>query len=139
MINDKQSWNKINLENFVTNLFNVFSTGSDHIREKDGIWAVLAWLSVLAYLDKPVETIVTNLWKSFGRFYFTRYDYENCEYESCNQMMLELEKKVTNPAMKGQEIVFGSKVYVFQQADNFEYCDPIDESVTTNQVILTKK
>lgn len=49
--------------------------------------------------------------------------------------MSDLEEKVTNPVIKGQKFIFGSKVYIFKQADNFEYCDPIDKSVTTKQVI----
>lgn len=109
-------------------------TGSDHIREKDGIWAVLAWLSVLANTNQSVETILTNHWKTFGRNYFTRYDYENCESEPSNQLMTDLEKKVTDPKIKGEKFTFGSKTYIFKQADNFEYCDPIDKSVTTKQV-----
>ncbi|KAL5242780.1 hypothetical protein ACI65C_010190 [Semiaphis heraclei] len=112
-----------------------FGTGSDHIREKDGIWAVLAWLSVLANTGESVETILTNHWKTFGRNYFTRYDYENCESEPSNQLMSDLEKKVTDPAIKGQKFIYGSKVYIFKQADNFEYCDPIDKSVTKKQGI----
>jgi len=112
----------------------LISTGSDHIREKDGIWAVLAWLSVLANTGESVATILTNHWKTFGRNYFTRYDYENCESEPCNQLMSDLEKKITDPLIKGQKFIYGSKVYIFKQADNFEYCDPIDKSVTTKQV-----
>ncbi|VVC32519.1 Hypothetical protein CINCED_3A020357 [Cinara cedri] len=112
-----------------------FGTGSDHIREKDGIWAVLAWLSVLANTGESVETLLTNHWKTFGRNFFTRYDYENCESEPSNQMMLDLEKKVTSSSIVGQKFVFGSKSYVFKEADNFKYCDPIDKSVTTKQGI----
>lgn len=67
------------------NLFNYLFTGSDHIREKDGIWAVLAWLSILAYKNKDnlgegnlvsVEDIVRQHWATYGRHYYTRYDYE---------------------------------------------------------------
>lgn len=53
--------------------------------------------------------------------------------------MSDLEKKVTDPLIKGQKFVYGSKVYIFKQADNFEYCDPIDKSVTTKQVIQENK
>ncbi|XP_050540769.1 phosphoglucomutase [Daktulosphaira vitifoliae] len=112
-----------------------FGTGSDHIREKDGIWAVLAWLSVIANVGEPVDSILTSHWKSFGRNYFTRYDYENCESEPCNQMMIDLEKKVTNPTIVGQKFTYGQKVYVLKHADNFEYCDPIDKSFTKKQGI----
>ncbi|XP_050423168.1 phosphoglucomutase [Adelges cooleyi] len=112
-----------------------FGTGSDHIREKDGIWAVLAWLSVIANVNESVETILTKHWKTFGRNYFTRYDYENCESEPCNQMMVDLEKNVTDPSVIGQKFTSGQKVYILKQADNFEYCDPIDKSVTIKQGI----
>ncbi|XP_017304413.1 phosphoglucomutase-like, partial [Diaphorina citri] len=78
-----------------------FGTGSDHIREKDGIWAVLAWLSVVEHTGKPVEEILKSHWKQYGRNYFTRYDYENCSAAPCNQMMDELEKKVSAPEFKG--------------------------------------
>jgi phosphoglucomutase len=57
-----------------------FGTGSDHIREKDGLWAVLCWLSILAEKKLTVEEILKAHWKEFGRNYFTRYDYENVNY-----------------------------------------------------------
>lgn len=114
----------------------MFRTGSDHIREKDGIWAVLAWLSVLANTGNSVETMLTNHWKTFGRNYFTRYDYENCESDPCNKLMSDLETKVTDPKYKGRKFVHGSKSYILKQADNFEYCDPIDKSITKKQVNL---
>lgn len=91
---------------------------------------------MLANTGESVETILTNHWKIFGRNYFTRYDYENCESEPCNQLMSDLEKKVTDPSIKGQKFIYGSKTYIFKQGDNFEYCDPIDKSVTTKQVFL---
>ncbi|CAG2184134.1 unnamed protein product, partial [Oppiella nova] len=74
-----------------------FGTGSDHIREKDGLWAVLAWLSVLANTRKGVEEILVNHWNRFGRNFFTRYDYENCETKPSNELMTELEKLLSGP------------------------------------------
>jgi len=105
-----------------------FGTGSDHIREKDGCWAVLAWLSILAKTKKCVEEIIRDLWRSFGRNYFTRYDYENCESGPCTVMMKELEDKLSSLVGK----TFKSK-YTVKIADNFSYTDPVDGSVTRNQ------
>ena len=101
-----------------------FGTGSDHIREKDGVWAVLAWLSILEYKNRNsdrlvgVEEIVKAHWGEFGRHYYMRYDYENVDSEKANNLMRHLESK------------FGE----FEgKADNFEYNDPVDGSVTKNQ------
>lgn len=110
-----------------------FGTGSDHIREKDGIWAVLAWLSVIAHTGKSVEEILKSHWKQFGRNFFTRYDYENCESAPCNQMMEELEKKVSSPEYKGVTLSAEGKSFTVQAGDNFEYTDPIDGSVAKKQ------
>ncbi|CAG0890735.1 unnamed protein product [Cyprideis torosa] len=106
-----------------------FGTGSDHIREKDGIWAVLAWLTILAKRETSVEELLKAHWSKYGRNYFTRYDYENCESEPCNQMMKELEEKITNPDFIGAS--FGK--FKVKSADNFEYTDPVDGSVSKKQ------
>ncbi|KAK7583966.1 hypothetical protein V9T40_004929 [Parthenolecanium corni] len=110
-----------------------FGTGSDHIREKDGIWAVLAWLSVIASTSKSVEQICCDHWAEFGRNYFARYDYENCETEPSNVMMKELEKKITEASFVGTKFEEAGKTFVVEAADNFQYTDPIDESITKNQ------
>lgn len=68
-----------------------FGTGSDHIREKDGLWAVLAWLSILATRKQSVEDILKDHWQKYGRNFFTRYDYEEVEAEGANKMMKDLE------------------------------------------------
>ncbi|CAG2102547.1 unnamed protein product [Medioppia subpectinata] len=112
-----------------------FGTGSDHIREKDGLWAVLAWLSVLANTKKSVEEILVNHWNKFGRNFFTRYDYENCESNPSNEMMTELEKVLSAPDFVGKEFKSGAKEYTISVADNFSYKDPIDASLTTKQGI----
>ena len=62
-----------------------FGTGSDHIREKDGIWAALAWLQILASRKLSVEDVLKDHWATYGRNFFTRYDYENCEADPCNR------------------------------------------------------
>ena len=71
-----------------------FGTGSDHIREKDGIWAALAWLQILASRKQSVEDVLKGHWAIYGRNFFTRYDYENCQADPCNAMMAELQSFV---------------------------------------------
>lgn len=110
-----------------------FGTGSDHIREKDGIWAVLAWFSVLAHTGKSVEEICVEHWKRYGRNYFTRYDYEECDLAPCNEMMATLEATITAPSFAGRSFSAGGKSYTVKLGDNFSYNDPIDKSVSTKQ------
>ena len=112
-----------------------FGTGSNHVREKDGIWAVLAWLSIMDHTQKSIEEILKEHWKKYGRNYFTRYDYEECDLEPCNKMMDELEKLITGPGFVGKEFANGGKTYKVQLGDNFSYVDPIDKSLATKQVI----
>lgn len=109
-------------------------TGSDHIREKDGIWAALAWLSVMDHTGKGIEDILKQHWATYGRNYFTRYDYEECSLEPCNEMMDKLEKTITDPAFIGKEYSSGGKTYKTKIGDNFSYVDPVDKSVSTKQV-----
>lgn len=108
-----------------------FGLGSDHIREKDGLWAMLAWLSILAETGSTVEQLVTDHWAKYGRNFFTRYDYENCESTPCNEMMNQLEAKVSS--LPGQTFSALGKNYQVARADNFSYVDPVDASVTTKQ------
>uniref|UniRef100_A0A0D9XIC3 phosphoglucomutase (alpha-D-glucose-1,6-bisphosphate-dependent) n=1 Tax=Leersia perrieri TaxID=77586 RepID=A0A0D9XIC3_9ORYZ len=91
-----------------------FGTGSDHIREKDGIWAVLAWLSILAHRNKDkkvgerlvsVEDVAREHWATYGRNFFSRYDYEECESESANKMMEHL-RDVDGSAVSKQGLRF---------------------------------
>ncbi|CAH0589250.1 unnamed protein product [Chrysodeixis includens] len=110
-----------------------FGTGSDHIREKDGLWAALAWLSVLAAKGQSVEEILKAHWAQFGRNYFTRYDYEECASDPCNEMMQVLEKTITSPGFVGSSHSSGDKTYIVKEADNFSYMDPIDQSVAMKQ------
>lgn len=104
-----------------------FGTGSDHIREKDGLWAVLFWLNILAVRQQSVEAIVIEHWRSFGRNVYTRYDYEAIPMEQAKQLMSAVEAKLaTLPGMKmaGRTVSY---------ADNFSYIDPVDQSVTQGQ------
>ncbi|KAG6422592.1 hypothetical protein SASPL_119170 [Salvia splendens] len=122
-----------------------FGTGSDHIREKDGIWAVLAWLSVIAFRNKDkkpgeklvsVSDVVSEHWATYGRNFFSRYDYEaslilcyfECESEGANKMIDYLRDLIS----KGKTgDVYGD--YTLQFADDFTYTDPVDGSVVAKQ------
>ncbi|XP_026791711.3 phosphoglucomutase-1 [Pangasianodon hypophthalmus] len=110
-----------------------FGTGADHIREKDGLWAVLAWLSILAFRKQSVEEVMIDHWKTYGRNYYTRYDYEDVEIDIAVDLMLDLEVVISDKAFVGQIFTVGEKTYEVEKADNFEYNDPVDGSVTRNQ------
>ncbi|MBM1170278.1 alpha-D-glucose phosphate-specific phosphoglucomutase [Microvirga arabica] len=104
-------------------------TGSNHIREKDGLWAVLLWLNILAVTKKPADQIVREHWAAFGRDYYTRHDYEELETAPANELMETLRKKL--PALPGQR--FGG--LTVQSCDDFAYTDPVDGSITPKQGI----
>ena len=111
-----------------------FGTGSDHIREKDGIWAALAWLQILASKKQSVEQVLKDHWSTYGRNFFTRYDYENCESGPCQDMIDELQKFVDDLGNIGKTYTSSSgKSFTISKMDNFQYTDPIDQSVTKNQ------
>lgn len=104
-----------------------FGTGSDHVREKDGLWAVLAWLSILAKTRKSVEQIAKEHWKKFGRSYFARHDYEALEAGPAAEMMREA--VFIFPRLVEQQIGDGNVV----STDDFCYEDPTDKSYSKNQ------
>ncbi|BBA78644.1 phosphoglucomutase [cyanobacterium endosymbiont of Rhopalodia gibberula] len=104
-----------------------FGTGSNHIREKDGLWAVLFWLNILAVQNKSVQTIVQEHWKEYGRNYYSRHDYEEVQSKSANKLMDKLRSMVEN--MKGKK--YGD--YEVAYADDFSYADPVDSSVSQKQ------
>jgi phosphoglucomutase len=106
-----------------------YGTGSDHIREKDGLWAVLFWLNLLAVSGKSVEQLVSEHWARFGRNYYSRHDYEAVETKGANELMASLRIKLA--ALKGQDLGH----YVVDFADDFEYTDPVDGSVSKQQGI----
>ncbi|KAL4236477.1 Phosphoglucomutase-1 [Mactra antiquata] len=112
-----------------------FGTGSDHIREKDGLWAVLAWLSVLANKKQSVEDVIMQHWTTYGRNFYTRYDYENCESDPANQMMKNLNCFVADSGNINKSFTSGDKTYTIEKIDNFSYTDPVDASVSKNQGI----
>ena len=106
-----------------------FGTGSNHVREKDGLWAVLCWLQILAHFNKEteegefvtVETIVRDHWAKYGRNYYQRYDYEGLETDQAKRVFETLDS-----VMQDWELIDG------QTATNFSYTDPIDGSVSAN-------
>lgn len=104
-----------------------FGNGSDHIREKDGIWAVLFWLNLIAVKQQSVEEITRAHWKQFGRHYYTRHDYEAIDIEDANSLMQNLRAKTTS--LTGTTIS-GLNVTL---SDDFSYTDPVDNSITKNQ------
>ncbi len=106
-----------------------FGTGSNHIREKDGLWAVLFWLNILAARKQSVQTIVTDHWKKFGRNYYTRHDFEGVNKERAEDMIENLRNRLhTLP-----ERAVGDMHISF--SDDFSYTDPIDGSKSSGQGI----
>ncbi|KAJ5132416.1 hypothetical protein N7448_006574 [Penicillium atrosanguineum] len=118
-----------------------FGTGSNHIREKDGVWAVVAWLNIIAGVAKqtPNETpsiasIQNDFWKTYGRTFFTRYDYENVDSEGANKVVGVLSDLVANRDTFIGSTISGRKVV---DAGNFSYTD-LDGSVSKNQGLYAK-
>jgi len=104
-----------------------FGTGSDHVREKDGLWAILLWLNILAVRKQPVAGILAEHWARFGRNYYSRHDFEAIPADRADQMMSAL--RVSLPTLPGQEVE-GLPVTF---ADDFAYVDPVDGSVSRAQ------
>ncbi|KAI8050980.1 hypothetical protein BDF22DRAFT_694254 [Syncephalis plumigaleata] len=114
-----------------------FGTGSDHIREKDGLWAVLAWLNILAVEDAEtpgvtLQDILNRHYKKYGRNYFTRYDYEEVDGQRAGEMMQRLHDQIKDGSLQGSKQGSG---LVIKSVDDFSYTDPIDHSVSTGQGI----
>ncbi|MCZ2158954.1 alpha-D-glucose phosphate-specific phosphoglucomutase [Bartonella sp. 220] len=103
-----------------------FGTGSHHIREKDGLWAVLFWLNLLAVTGKTVAQIVQHHWRTYGRFYSLRYDYEEVEAEKAHAL---IEHVRAHLPQAGTEIAG----LLVEKADDFTYHDPVDQSVSSKQ------
>ena len=104
-------------------------TGSDHVREKDGVWAVLFWLNILAVTRKPVETILRDHWREFGRNYYSRHDYEGVDAKAANQLIDDLRGALVG--LPGKRL----GAFTIERADDFSYTDPIDQSVSSKQGI----
>ena len=104
-----------------------FGTGSDHVREKDGLWAVLFWLNIIAARGQTPAEIVREHWRQYGRDYFTRHDYEALDSRIAADMFSRLRNIL--PGLPGQEVAG----QVVEMADEFSYLDPVDGSVSANQ------
>ena len=104
-------------------------TGSNHVREKDGLWAVLLWLNILAARNQSVDQIVREHWATYGRNYYTRHDYDEVDAGAANGLMDALRARL--PSLKGK-VLDGLEVVL---ADDFTYNDPIDGSVSAKQGI----
>lgn len=106
-----------------------FGTGSDHVREKDGLWAVLMWLNVLAKRRQPVADIVRAHWAAYGRTYYSRHDFEGVDADAAAALMEHL--RATAAARAGQRY----RGYVVKSCDDFAYTDPVDGSRAEKQGI----
>ena len=104
-----------------------FGTGSNHIREKDGLWAVLFWLNILAKRREPVAQIMAEHWSRFGRHYYSRHDYEAIASDAAHGLYNRV--KEMQPSLVGQGFAGRS----IAAADDFAYTDPVDGSITTGQ------
>jgi len=117
-----------------------FGTGSDHVREKDGVWAIIAWLNILAAANKQtpgtgIKEILHKHYMKYGRNFFSRYDYEEVPSDGANDMMNNLDKLFSSSDFKGKKYSATSSSTTFEVSDcySFTYTDPIDHSVSKNQ------
>ncbi len=106
-----------------------YGTSSNHIREKDGIWAILFWLNLLAVTKKPVADIVKDHWKKYGRNYYSRHDYVNIDSKRAEELMEHLRAQLDS--LSGKRFA----TCVIDSADEFSYTDPVDGSVSQRQGI----
>jgi phosphoglucomutase len=104
-----------------------FGTGSDHVREKDGLWAVLAWLNILAVTGRPVAGIMAEHWAEFGRTWYSRHDYEGLDSPMAEALMADL--RAALPGLPGR----ATAGLTVQTAEDFAYTDPVDGTVATGQ------
>jgi phosphoglucomutase len=104
-----------------------YGTGSDHVREKDGLWAVLFWLNVVAVTGQSVADLVRGLWAEHGRAYYSRHDYEGLDSAAAAALMADLRARL--PSLPGQSLA-GQTI---EWADDFSYTDPVDGSVSAHQ------
>ncbi len=104
-----------------------FGTGSDHVREKDGLWAVLMWLNILAVRKASVADVLTDHWRTYGRNYYSRHDFEGLETDKANAMLDNLRGRLPDlPGSRQDGMAIAS-------ADDFAYTDPVDGSVSRHQ------
>ncbi|MEH6655313.1 alpha-D-glucose phosphate-specific phosphoglucomutase [Loktanella salsilacus] len=106
-----------------------FGTGSDHVREKDGVWAVLMWLNILAKRKMSVAQIMQDHWQTYGRNYYSRHDYEAIDSDIANTLVADLRAKLAD--LPGQTV----QGRTIANADDYSYTDPVDGSVSDHQGI----
>jgi phosphoglucomutase len=104
-----------------------FGTGSDHVREKDGLWAVLFWLNILSARRSSVEQLTRAHWREYGRHYYSRHDYEGLDKQVAERVIADLQESIA--ALKGQRI----GTHEVTLSDDFSYLDPVDRSLTEHQ------
>jgi len=104
-----------------------FGTGSNHVREKDGLWAVLFWLNILAVRHESVESVLADHWAKFGRNFYSRHDYEGVDSAAAEQVLQNVRDQFDS--LKGTTLAGR----IVEKCDDFAYTDPIDGSVSTNQ------
>jgi len=104
-----------------------FGTGADHVREKDGLWAVLSWLSIISETGKSAKDIIADHWSKYGRSYYERHDYEEMDSDKANQMFSDMRKKL--PKLNGMNLS-GREI---TRADEFRYVDPVTKDVSEHQ------
>jgi phosphoglucomutase len=104
-----------------------FGTGSDHVREKDGLWAILLWLNILAVRKQPVAEILAEHWAAYGRNYYSRHDFEAIETAKADAMFAALRGSLTG--LPGRQV----EGMTVSAADDFAYTDPVDGSLSTGQ------
>lgn len=107
-----------------------FGTGSSHIREKDGIWAVLFWLNIIAATGKSVEDITREHWQKYGRSYYVRFDFEGVDTAVADKLMADLETRL--PELPGKTL----EDFTVADAGAFVYNDPVDHSSTKNGLVI---
>ena len=104
-------------------------TGSNHIREKDGLWAVLLWLNILAVRQQPLAAIVRDHWETYGRHFYSRHDYEAVDSAAAESVMQGLREQIaTMPGNRAASLII-------EKADDFAYTDPVDNSTSEHQGI----
>ncbi|EIN03834.1 phosphoglucomutase [Punctularia strigosozonata HHB-11173 SS5] len=125
-----------------------FGTGSDHVREKDGVWAIIAWLNILAYVNESqtkvqggapavigIKQLLEKHYAKYGRNFFSRYDYEEVSSEGAAKLVDKINAHISSGDLKGKKFTSPSTgtEFVVKEAFNFDYTDPIDHSVSKNQ------
>lgn len=105
-----------------------FGTGSDHVREKDGLWAVLYWLNLIAVKQQSVQSLMLAHWQKYGRNYYQRHDYDELPLAAAEQVMESLQRHLTHPQSQRR---MGD--YQLKECDDFSYQDPVDQSTATQQ------